>query len=116
MTTERIYAMDFSTVYPHYIKKVETKGHTKAELDEIIRWYTGYSQAEFQAQLEKHVTLEQFYSQAPQLNPARSLITGMICGVRLEEIKDPIIQSMRYVDKLVDELAHGKPMQKILRK
>jgi len=116
MKLERVYAMSFASVYPHYVKKVETKGRTKAELDEVIRWLTGYSQKELEAQLEKKTGLETFFAEAPQLNPARALIKGVICGVRVEDIKEPTMQLIRYMDKLIDELAKGRPMEKILRK
>ena len=111
----RIYGVSFSDIYPHYIAKAEKKGRTKGEVDEIIRWLTGYSQQQFEMCLQKKITLEDFYSKAPQLNPGRSLITGAICGVRVEEIKEPMMQEIRYLDKLIDELAKGKAMEKILR-
>ena len=113
--THRIYSVSFADVYPHYIAKAEKKGRTKAEVDEIIRWLTGYSQQQFETCLERATSLEDFYSKAPQLNPGRSLITGVICGVRVEEIEEPIMQEIRYLDKLIDELAKGKAMEKILR-
>jgi hypothetical protein len=116
MKLERVYAYSFASVYPHYVKKAETKGRTKAELDEVIRWLTGYSQKELEAQLEKQTNLETFFAEAPQLNPARALIKGVICGVRVEDIKEPTMQLIRYMDKLIDELAKGRPMEKILRK
>lgn len=115
MTKPRIYTISFASVYPLYIEKAEKKGRSKSEVDEIIRWLTGYSPEEFAAQLEKRLDLETFYAQAPKLNPSRSLITGMICGVRVEEIEDPVVQEIRYLDKLIDELANGKSMEKILR-
>lgn len=108
--------MSVSSVYPHYITKAEKKGRTKAEVDEIIRWLTGYSQEELDAQLEKQTDFETFFAEAPQLNPSRALIKGVICGVRVEEIEEPTMQEIRYLDKLVDELAKGKAMEKILRK
>lgn len=111
---ERIYAMSFSSVYPHYIAKAERKGRTKAEVDEIIRWLTGYSQKELNAELDKETNFEVFFKKAPKLNPLRSLIKGVICGVRVEDIEDRIVQDVRYMDKLIDELAKGKPMEKIL--
>ena len=111
----RIYSVSFVDVYPHYIAKAEKKGRTKAEVDEIIRWLTGYSQQQFETCLQQRTSLEDFYSQAPQMNPGRSLITGVICGVRVEEIEEPIMQEIRYLDKLIDELAKGKAMEKILR-
>lgn len=108
--------MRFASVYPMYIEKAEKKGRTKLEVDEIIRWLTGYSQKQLEAQLKNETNLETFVAQAPELNPARALITGVICGVRLEEIKDPLMREVRYLDKLIDELAKGKAMEKILRK
>lgn len=107
--------MPFASVYPLYITKAEKKGRTKAEVDEIIHWLTGYTQAGLAAQLEKQVDFETFIAQAPRLNPARALIKGTICGVRLEEIEEPTMREIRYLDKLIDELAKGKPMEKILR-
>jgi hypothetical protein len=112
----RIYLITFAKVYPLYVAKVERKGRTKAEVDEVIRWLTGYSQAGLESQVEKQADLEAFYAEAPELNRNRSLITGVICGVRVEDIKDPTTQEIRYLDKLIDELAKGKPMEKILRK
>lgn len=115
MTRHRIYSMSFASVYPHYVAKAEKKGRGKAEVDEIIRWLTGYSQEALEEQLEKQVDLETFFADAPQLNPARSLIKGVICGVRVEEIEDPLMREIRYMDKLIDELARGKAMEKVLR-
>lgn len=115
-TKHRIYTMSFARVYPEYVGKAERKGRTKAEVDEIICWLTGYSQKGLEAQLEKETDIETFIAQAPQLNPQRTLIKGVICGVRVEDIKEPTMQSIRYLDKLIDELAHGKVMEKILRK
>ena len=115
MSKHRIYSMPFATVYPHYITKAERKGRTRAEVDEIIRWLTGYSQAQLDAQLEAGVDIETFFAEAPRLNSSRSLITGVICGVRIEEIEEPLMREIRYLDKLVDELAKGKAMEKILR-
>jgi len=112
----RVYTMSFAGVYPHYITKAEKKGRTKAEVDEIIRWLTGYTQKKFESQLEKKADMETFFAKAPKLNPARSLIIGTICGVRIENIEDPLIREIRYLDKLIDELAKGRPMEKILRK
>lgn len=114
-TLQRVYAYSFASVYPLYIQKVERKGRTKAELDEVIQWLTGYDQPGLEAQLEAQVDLETFLSQAPKLNPNRSQIKGVICGVRVEEIEEPMMQDIRYLDKLVDELAKGKAMEKILR-
>lgn len=108
--------MSFASVYPLYVTKAEKKGRTKTEVDEIIRWLTGYSQEELEAQLEKKTDIETFIAQAPQLNPLRALIKGVICGVRVEDIKEPTMQGIRYLDKLIDELAKGKVMAKILRK
>ena len=111
----RIYRMIFANVYPYYIAKAEKKGRTKAEVDEIIRWMTGYTQKQFEAQLKKEKNLEEFFAEAPRKNPKRKLITGTICGVRIAEIEDPLMLEVRYLDKLVDELAKGRPMEKILR-
>lgn len=116
MTNERVYKLIFASVYPHYLKKTETKGHTKAELDQIICWLTGYSQKQLEQQLESKVDLETFFAQAPQLNPNVGKITGVICGYRVEDIEDKLMQKIRYMDKLIDELAKGKAMEKILRK
>ncbi len=112
----QIYSMSVSRVYPHYISKAEKKGRTKSEVDEIIRWLTGYSQEELEAQLEKQTDFETFFAEAPLLNPSRSLIKGVVCGVRVENIEEPTMQEIRYLDKLIDELAKGKAMEKILRK
>ena len=116
MTKHRIYSYSFASIYPLYIAKVEKKGRTKAEVDEIIYWLTGHTPKSFANQLEAKTDLETFFAEAPKLNPARSLITGVICGVRLEEIKEPTMREIRYLDKLIDELAKGRPMEKILRK
>lgn len=116
MTKHRIYAMSFARVYPLYIEKAEKKERTKAEVDEIIRWLTDYTQEGLETQIEKQSDLETFFSEAPRLNPDRKLITGVICGARVEEIKEPLMQEVRYLDKLIDELAKGKSMEKILRK
>jgi|SRR5690606_18200794 len=115
MAEHRIYRMSFAKVYPLYVQKAERKGRTKAEVDEIIRWLTGYRQKELEAQLAKETDLETFFAKAPGLNPARSLIKGVVCGVRVEEIEEPTMREIRYLDKLIDELARGKPMEKILR-
>lgn len=112
----RIYNLIFGLVYPLYITKVEKKGRTKAEVDEIIRWLTGYSDTEVAKHIEKESTFETVFAEAPKLNPNRKLIKGVICGMRVEEIEDPMTQDMRYLDKLIDELAQGKTMEKILRK
>jgi hypothetical protein len=114
-TLHRIYTLSFARVYPEYVAKAERKGRTKTEVDEIIRWLTGYSQKKLEAQLEKQTDIETFITNAPQLNPSRALIKGVVCGVRVEEIEDPIMREVRYLDKLIDELAKGRPMEKILR-
>ena len=116
MTKHRIYTTSFASVYPHYVAKAEKKGRTKAEVDEIIRWLTGYSQELLEAQIEKRTDFETFFAQAPQMNPSRALITGVICGIRVEDIEEPTMREIRYLDKLIDELARGKRMEKILRK
>lgn len=116
MTKPRIYTMSFARVYPLYIAKAERKGRSKTEVDEIIRWLTGYDQNGLEAEIEKQTDLENFFANAPQLHPNRKGITGVICGVRVENIKEPMMQEIRYLDKLIDELARGKAMEKILRK
>ena len=117
MTTKhRIYAISVASVYPMYVAKAEKKGRTKAEVDEIIRWLTGYSQEGLEAELERQTDFETFFAEAPQPNPSRALIKGVICGVRVEDIEEPTMQEIRYLDKLIDELAKGKAMEKILRK
>jgi hypothetical protein len=113
--THRIYSISFASVYPLYVAKALKKGRTKAEVDEIIRWLTGYSQDDLEKLIIAQVSLEIFFNQATQLNPLRKSITGVICGVRVEEIADPLMQEIRYLDKLIDELAKGKAMDKILR-
>ncbi|MBL0911198.1 MAG: DUF2200 domain-containing protein [Bacteroidia bacterium] len=113
--TARIYRILFSSVYPMYIQKVEKKGRTKAELDTVICWLTGYDAQGLQDQIDRKTDFQTFFAEAPQLNPNASKITGVICGYRVEEIEDPLIQKMRYLDKLVDELAKGRAMEKILR-
>jgi hypothetical protein len=115
MEKHRIYTMSFAGVYPHYITKAEKKGRTKADVDEIIHWLTGYTQKEMEAVLEKKTNFEDFFAQAPKLNPNRNLIKGVVCGIRVEEIEDPLMKEVRYLDKLIDELARGKKMEKILR-
>lgn len=115
MTPHRIYTTPFADVYPLYVAKAERKGRTKAEVDEILRWLTGYSQKDLAAQLKKQVDFETFFAESPQLNPSRDHIKGTICGVRIEEIQEPLMREIRYLDKLVDELAKGRPMEKILR-
>jgi hypothetical protein len=111
----RVYRMAFARVYPLYILKVEKKGRTKAEVDEIIFWQTGYNEQTLQQHLDNKTDFETFFNQAPQINPNTSKITGVICGYRVEDIEDKIIQQVRYLDKLIDELAKGKAMEKILR-
>ena len=115
MTKHRIYTTSFASVYPLYVAKAEKKGRTNLEVNEIIRWLTGYSQEELEAQLERQTDFETFFAEAPQLNPSRVLIKGVICGVRVEDIEEPTMQEIRYLDKLIDELAKGKAMEKILR-
>ena len=115
MTKHRIYITAVSSIYPHYVTKVEKKGRTKDEVDEIIRWLTGYNQAELESALMSEVNFEDFFEKAPRLNPNRSLITGVICGTRIEGITESLMKEIRYLDKLVDELAKGRPMAKILR-
>ena len=116
MTKHRIYTTSFASVYPHYVAKAERKERTKEEVDEIIRWLTGYSQKELEAQLEKRTDFETFFAEAPDLNPSRTLIKGVVCGIRVEDIEEPTMQEIRFLDKLIDELARGKKMEKILRK
>ena len=111
----RIYTMSVASVYPLYVAKAERKGRTKAEVDEVICWLTGHSPETLQAELDKNSSFEEFFAQAPALNPARALITGVVCGVRVEEVQEPLMREIRYLDKLVDELAKGKAMAKILR-
>ena len=111
----RIYTTSVAGVYPHYIAKAEKKGRTKAELDEVIRWLTGYDQEGLDAHLERQTDFETFFAEAPRLNPSRALIKGVICGVRVEDIEEPTMREIRYLDKLVDDLAKGKAMEKILR-
>ncbi len=115
MTKHRIYTMSVARVYPLLVAKAERKGRTKSEVDQIIKWLTGYTQAKLDAQLKKETTYEDFFAQAPKLNPARTLVKGVICGVRIEDIEEPTMREIRYLDKLIDELAKGKPMAKILR-
>ncbi|HTM92242.1 MAG TPA: DUF2200 domain-containing protein [Flavisolibacter sp.] len=116
MDNTRVYRMSFASVYPLYIKKAEKKGRTKSEVDEIIYWLTGYDEKGLQKQLDQKNDFETFFKQAPRMNPNASLITGVICGYRVEEIEDKLMQKVRYLDKLIDELAKGKAMDKILRK
>ena len=112
----RVYKMSFAGIYPHYIAKAEKKGRTKEEVDEIIFWLTGYNKQTLQQQLNNKTSFEDFFGQAPQINPNASKITGMICGYRVEEIEDKLMQQIRYLDKMIDELAKGKTMEKVLRK
>jgi hypothetical protein len=111
----RIYTTSVASVYPHYVTKAAKNGRTQAEVDEVIRWLTGYSQKELEAKLTQRTDFETFFAEAPRLNPSRALIKGVICGVRLEDIKEPTMREIRYLDKLIDELAKGKAMEKILR-
>jgi hypothetical protein len=113
--THRIFTTSVASVYPHYVAKAEKKGRTKSEVDEIIRWLTGYSQAALEQGLTDKTDFETFFANAPAMNPARSAITGVICGVRIEEIEETTMREIRYLDKLIDELAKGRPMMKILR-
>ncbi|MGJ5202684.1 DUF2200 domain-containing protein [Bradyrhizobium sp. HKCCYLR20261] len=116
MAKHKIYTMSFASVYPLYVAKGEKKGRSKAEVDQIICWLTGYDQTALEAQLQKQTDVETFFAQAPEMNPARSEIKGVICGVRVEQIEEPTMREIRYLDKLIDELARGKAMDKILRK
>ncbi|WP_033828811.1 DUF2200 domain-containing protein [Bacillus andreraoultii] len=116
MAKHKIYTMSFASVYPHYISKADRKGRSKAEVDEIICWLTGYNQEQLEEQLENQTDFETFFAEAPLLNPSRTLIKGVICGVRVEDIEEPTMREIRYLDKLIDELAKGKLMEKILRK
>lgn len=111
----RIYTMKFAGVYPHYVTKAEKKGRTKEEVDQIIRWLTGYTQKKLEKQIEKETNFETFFEQAPKMNPDRELIKGVVCGVRVENVEEPLMREIRYLDKLIDELAKGKAMEKILR-
>ena len=115
MPKHRVFSISVASVYPHYVAKAEKKGRTKAEVDEIIRWLTGHSQETLDEELARKTTFEDFFAQAPRLNPSRSLIKGVVCGVRVEDIEDPLMRELRYLDKLIDELAKGKSMAKILR-
>ncbi len=116
MAKHRIYTTSVASVYPHYVAKAEKKGRTRAEVDEVIRWLTGYSQSDLDERLQNRTDFETFFAQAPAMNAARKAITGVICGVRLEDIEEPTMREIRYLDKLVDELAKGKAMDRILRK
>ena len=115
MATHRIYTMSFASVYPLYVAKAEKKGRTKKEVDKIIRWLTGYTQRQLNSVLKKETDFESFINEAPEMNPARKLIKGVVCGVRVEEVEEPTMREIRYLDKLIDELAKGKPMAEILR-
>jgi len=115
-TKHRIYTTSVASVYPLYVNKAERKGRTQAEVDEIVRWLTGYSQKKLEAQLQKRTDFETFFAEAPRMNPSRSLIKGVVCGVRVEDVEEPTMREIRYLDKLIDELAKGKTMEKILRK
>jgi len=115
MTKHKVFAMKFSKIYPLYVAKAERKNRTKEEVDQIICWLTGYGQAGLRSQIEQENDIETFFAQAPKINPKSSLIKGVVCGVRVEEIEDPLMQKCRYLDKLIDELAKGKTMEKILR-
>jgi hypothetical protein len=115
MSKHRIFAMKFSAVYPLYVQKAERKGRTKAEVDRIVCWLTGYNQAGLRRQIKQESDFETFFAQAPALNPNRALIKGVVCGVRVEAVEDSLMQNIRYLDKLIDELAKGKAMEKILR-
>ncbi|HMQ05488.1 MAG TPA: DUF2200 domain-containing protein [Pyrinomonadaceae bacterium] len=112
---ERVYAMSFASVYPHYVAKAERKGRTKGEVNECIRWLTGYTQKGLEKVIEKKISFSDFFEKAPKLNPNAPLIKGVVCGVRVETIEDPLMQKIRWLDKLIDELAKGKKMEKILR-
>jgi hypothetical protein len=116
MAKHRIYSVSVASVYLHYVAKAEKRGRTKAEVDRIICWLTGYSEERLDDQLANNVNFEDFFAQAPRLNPSRSLVTGVICGARIEEIQEPIMREIRYLDKMIDELAKGRTMDKILRK
>ena len=115
MKPDKVFALTFAGVYPHYVKKAETKGRTKEELDEVICWLTGYSKDGLEKQIQHKVDFRTFFDQAPKFNPNASLIKGVVCGIRVEDIEDPLMQKIRYLDKLIDELAKGKKMEKILR-
>ncbi len=115
MSTHRIFSMPFASVYPAYVNKVTRKGRTQAELDEVIRWLTGYDQAGLQRQIDQRTDFDTFFAQAPAMHPKRALVTGVVCGIRVEDVEDPLMQKIRQLDKLVDELAKGRPMAKVLR-
>ena len=115
MPNDRVFKMSFAGVYPHYVTKAEKKGRTKDEVDEVVRWLTGYTKAGLARQIEKRTSFREFFEKAPKMNPNVSLIKGVVCGIRVEDIDDPLMQKIRYLDKLIDELAKGKKMEKILR-
>ncbi len=115
MSNDRVFAMSFAGVYPHYVAKAEKKSRTKEEVDECIRWLTGYTKAGLAKQIETRTSFRDFFDKAPRLNPNATLIKGTVCGIRVEDIEDPLMQKIRYMDKLIDELAKGKKMEKILR-
>ena len=115
MSNDRVFAMSFAEVYPHYVAKAEKKGRTREEVDEVVRWLTGYTKAGLAKQIETRTSFREFFDKAPRLNPNAPLIKGTVCGIRVEDIEDPLMQKIRWLDKLVDELATGKKMEKILR-
>ena len=115
MANDRVFNMSFASVYPHYVTKAEKKGRTKEEVDECVRWLTGYTKAGLAQQIEKRTSFRDFFDKAPKLNPHAPLIKGVVCGIRVEDIEDPLMQKIRWLDKLIDELAKGKKMEKILR-
>ncbi len=115
MQLERVFAMSFASIYPHYVAKVEGKGRTRAELDEVVCWLTGYDAKQLAKQIQREVDLRTFFKEAPKIHPKAKLITGTICGVKIAEIEDPLMKKIRWMDKLVDELAKGRPMEKVLR-
>ena len=116
MAGHRVYSVSFASIYPHYVAKAEKKGRTKAEVDEIIRWLTGHTQRSLDGEIRKKTSMQDFYANAPGLNPARHLITGTVCGVRVEKVEEVTMREIRYLDKLIDELARGRAMEKILRR
>ena len=116
MIKHKIYTMSFASVYPHYVAKAEKKGRTKKEVDEIIRWLTGYSQKELNTRIKNETNFKDFLKEAPKMNPKRKFVTGVVCGIRVEDVKEKTMREIRYLDKMIDELAKGKAMEKILRK